>query len=34
MDIITTHDGEEIEGLTANDYSYRVGSGGVMLSRN
>ncbi len=27
MDIATTHDGEEIEGLTANDYSYKVGTG-------
>lgn len=30
VDITTTHDGEEIEGLTANDYSYRLGSGGVV----
>lgn len=27
MDIATTYDGEEIEGLTAADYSYRVGTG-------
>lgn len=27
IDITTTHDGEEIEGLTANDYSYKVGTG-------
>lgn len=30
IDITTTYDGEEIEGLTAGDYSYRVGSGGVV----
>lgn len=30
VDITTSHDGEEVEGLTANDYSYRLGSGGVV----
>lgn len=30
MDIATTYDGEEIEGLTAADYSYQVGTGGVV----
>ncbi len=30
MDIATTYDGEEVEGLTASDYSYRVGSGGLV----
>jgi trigger factor len=30
MDIETTHDGEEIEGLTADGYSYKVGSAGVV----
>lgn len=30
MDIATTHDGESVEGLTANDYSYKVGSGGLV----
>ena len=30
MDIATTHDGEEVEGLTASDYSYKVGSGGLV----
>lgn len=30
MDIATTHDGDEVEGLTADDYSYRVGSGGLV----
>jgi len=30
MDIVTTHEGEEVEGLTAGDYSYKVGSGGLV----
>ncbi len=30
MDIATTHDGEEVEGLTASEYSYKVGSGGLV----
>ncbi|MEM7092376.1 MAG: trigger factor [Actinomycetota bacterium] len=30
MDIATTYDGESVEGLTADDYSYRVGSGGLV----
>lgn len=30
MDIATTYDGEAVEGLTADDYSYRVGSGGLV----
>jgi len=30
MDIATTYQDEEIEGLTASDYSYRVGSGGLV----
>jgi len=30
MDISTTHDGEEVEGLCASDYSYKVGSGGLV----
>lgn len=30
MDIATDHDGEPIEGLTADDYQYRVGSGGLV----
>jgi len=30
VDITTIYEGEEVDGLTANDYSYRVGSGGVV----
>jgi trigger factor len=30
MDIATTQNGEEVEGLTASDYSYKVGSGGLV----
>lgn len=30
VDIETNYDGEAVEGLTASDYSYRVGSGGVV----
>ena len=30
MDIATTYQGEDIEGLTANDYSYKVGTGGLV----
>lgn len=30
VDIATSHAGEPIEGLTASDYSYKVGSGGVV----
>lgn len=30
MDIATTHEGEAVEGLTASDYSYKVGSGGLV----
>ena len=30
MDIATTYEGEEVEGLTASDYSYKVGSGGLV----
>jgi len=30
MDIATTHNGEAVEGLTASDYSYKVGSGGLV----
>lgn len=30
MDITTTYEGEEVDGLTASDYSYPVGSGGLV----
>ena len=30
MDIVTMHGDEEVEGLTAGDYSYKVGSGGLV----
>jgi len=30
MDITTTYEGEEVEGLTASDYSYPLGSGGLV----
>jgi len=30
IDITGTHDGEEVEGLTANDYVYEVGTGAVV----
>ena len=30
IDIATKHEGEDVEGLTADDYAYRVGSGGLV----
>ncbi len=30
IDIVTMHGDEEVEGLTAGDYSYKVGSGGLV----